>query len=592
MICALPSCVDQVKNGDETDVDCGGSCPSRCNDYQGCSVAADCQSGKCDKQSCVAPSCSDNIKNGTETDIDCGGNCPAKCQNQQGCNIASDCISSICTQKQCVASTCLDAMVDVDETDVDCGGLNCIACTNGKQCLQDRDCKSKVCFGNQCLPTPVLSNVTPSLGPTNSITAVTINGQNFFAGTGLSALFGMSAAQNLMFGSATTLTANVPTRVGSPGVVALSVTFPGNHTYQLANAFRYYFGKLDFSMPASQSQGNMLRAVVAADLTGDNVRDLVLVSQGTNEVLTMKGNGNGTFSAPTKYSVGMAPNHAAVGDWNGDGKLDVAVANGGSGSISILLNNGSGGLTNGTAVTVSAGPEYLLRGDWDGDGKADIAVIHYLSKTITVLRGKGDGTFKPNVDSTNGAMSGRQMARADWNGDGKQDLVVGSEIGNPIALLGDGNGGFTSPVTLSLSQAGSGGVVAGDFDGDGKQDVVAVGAGTNNKITFFAGSGNGSFGSAITTDIPTTLDHRYAEALDLDRDGKLDLLFSSFAAAPGVLHVFRGKGGGRFDPVVALSVSGNPWGFSTADMNGDGKEDLAVAGSLSSKLDVLLSAAQ
>ena len=48
--------------------------------------------------------------------------------------------------------------------------------------------------------------------------------------------------------------------------------------------------------------------------------------------------------------------------------------------------------------------EYLLRRDWDGDGKADIAVIHYLSKTITVLRGKGDGTFKPNVDSTNGAM--------------------------------------------------------------------------------------------------------------------------------------------------------------------------------------------
>lgn len=370
------------------------------------------------------------------------------------------------------------------------------------------------------------------------------------------------------------------------------MTFPGSHTYQLANAFRYYFGKLDFSMPASQSQGTLLRSVVAADITGDNVRDLILVSQGTNEVLTMKGNGNGTFAAPTKYTVGTTPNHAIFGDWNGDGKNDLAVANGVAGTVSILLNNGSGGMTNGATVTVSATPEYLLRGDWDGDGKADIAVIHYTSKTITVLRGKGDGTFKPNVDSTNGVLNGRQMARADWNGDGKQDLVVSSDIGHPVALLGDGNGGFTNPVTLMLTQAGCGGVVSGDFDGDNKQDVVVVGTGANNKITFFAGAGNGSFGSAVTTDIPTTLDHRYAETLDLDRDGKLDLVFSSTGAAPGVVHVFRGKGGGRFDPVVALSVSNNPWIFSTADLNGDSKEDLAVSGPLSSKLDVLLSTAQ
>ncbi len=423
-------------------------------------------------------------------------------------------------------------------------------------------------------------------------TPVTITGQNFFTGPGLSAMFGSAAAQNLMFMNASTLTASVPMRIGNPGVVALSVTFPGNHIYQLANAFRYYFGKLEFAMPMSQSQGTILRSVTMADLNGDNIRDLVLISQVTNEVLLMKGNGNGTFGSPTKYPVGTTPTHAIVGDWNGDGKLDLAVSNGASGNVSILLNNGSGGMAGGSTIAVSTGPEYLLRGDWDGDGKADIAVLHYFSKNITVLRGKGDGTFKPNVDSGNGSTNGRQMARADWNGDGKQDLVVGVDNGNPIALLGDGNGGFGSPKTLTLSQGGSGGVVAGDFDQDGKADVVVVGTGGNNKITFFAGSGTGSFGSAVTTDIPSTSEHRYAEALDLDRDGKLDLVFSSTSSAPGVVHVFRGKGGGRFDPVVALAVSNNPWVLSIGDLNGDGKEDLVVAGSLSSKLDVLLSNAQ
>ncbi|MBL9044426.1 MAG: VCBS repeat-containing protein [Myxococcales bacterium] len=180
----------------------------------------------------------------------------------------------------------------------------------------------------------------------------------------------------------------------------------------------------------------------------------------------------------------------------------------------------------------------------------------------------------------------------DFNGDGKQDLVVGSDVGNPAVLLGDGNGGLGTPTALMLGQGGCGGVAAGDFDGDGKADVVTVGTSGNTKITFFGGAGNGTFAAAVTTDIPSTTDHRYAEAVDLDRDGRLDLVFSSMTSSPGVVHVFRNRGGGRFDPVTALSVSNNPWGLALGDLNGDGKEDLAVVGHLSSKLDILLSAAQ
>ena len=259
------------------------------------------------------------------------------------------------------------------------------------------------------------------------------------------------------------LTAMTPMRAGNVGVVSLSVTFPGNHTFTLANAFRYYFGKLEFATPASQTQGILLRSVVMADFNADNQRDLAVVSQGTNEVFLFKGNGSGTIAAPVKVSVGTTPVHVITGDWNGDGKPDLVVANALSNNLSILLNNGSG-VFGVTSVPVATTPEYLLRGDWDGDGKADIAVIHYLSKTISILRGKGDGTFKPTVD-TSGVTNGRQMARADWNGDGKQDLVVGADNGNPMAFLGDGNGGLGSPVTLALGQAGCGGVVAGDVNG-------------------------------------------------------------------------------------------------------------------------------
>ena len=41
------SCNDFIRNGDETDIDCGGSRCPRCGDGRVCAVAADCASGEC-----------------------------------------------------------------------------------------------------------------------------------------------------------------------------------------------------------------------------------------------------------------------------------------------------------------------------------------------------------------------------------------------------------------------------------------------------------------------------------------------------------------------------------------------------------------
>jgi hypothetical protein len=48
-----------------------------------------------------APTCTDNIKNGSETDVDCGGSCP-KCGVGKQCVQAADCASGYCAGGQCV----------------------------------------------------------------------------------------------------------------------------------------------------------------------------------------------------------------------------------------------------------------------------------------------------------------------------------------------------------------------------------------------------------------------------------------------------------------------------------------------------------
>lgn len=97
-----PTCSDELQNGDETDVDCGGICPSLCPDNAGCAFPTDCQSGVCEASLCVAPSCSDGLINGTESDIDCGGDDCTHCGAGKTCGGATDCVSDLCTAGVCV----------------------------------------------------------------------------------------------------------------------------------------------------------------------------------------------------------------------------------------------------------------------------------------------------------------------------------------------------------------------------------------------------------------------------------------------------------------------------------------------------------
>jgi hypothetical protein len=109
-ICVDPSCTDGMRSDvGKTDVDCGGPNCAPCHSGQGCALGSDCASGLCGINSgasglCDPGDCSDGVKDGAETDVDCGGGGCAPCAVAKGCGGDSDCISQTCRSNICVAA--------------------------------------------------------------------------------------------------------------------------------------------------------------------------------------------------------------------------------------------------------------------------------------------------------------------------------------------------------------------------------------------------------------------------------------------------------------------------------------------------------
>jgi hypothetical protein len=160
--CVGSLCVDQRQDGAETDIDCGGGTCTACGVGKKCQANTDCTTNACDFVTglCAVSTCSDQRKDGNETDVDCGGGgACATCAIGKGCQLDTDCSSNACNAatSTCVSNQCADNRKDGAETDVDCGGGICSACTLGLHCGVDNDCSSNACdaisftcVSNQC----------------------------------------------------------------------------------------------------------------------------------------------------------------------------------------------------------------------------------------------------------------------------------------------------------------------------------------------------------------------------------------------------------------------------------------------------------
>jgi len=125
------------------------------------------------------------------------------------------------------------------------------------------------------------------------------------------------------------------------------------------------------------------------------------------------------------------------------------------------------------------------------------------------------------------------------------------------------------------------GIAVGDFNGDGRLDL-ALTDNLQGAIVVLLGDGHGAFSSRRTS--PTVLKApEHIDLADFDGDGRLDAVVTSFFGGREV-EVLLGNGDGTFRQYGRYDVGGRCRWVAVGDVNGDGKADLVVAGSLVGKI--------
>ena len=177
------------------------------------------------------------------------------------------------------------------------------------------------------------------------------------------------------------------------------------------------------------------------------------------------------------------------------------------------------------------------------------------------------------------------VGAADLNGDGKLDLVVANFTGSAVALhFGNGDGTFQPPTYVSPGvQSGPAWVAVGDFNGDAKPDLAVADSGFyrgGTTVSIFSGNGDGTFQPPMdygVGHVPYSI-----AAADLNADGKLDLAVAN--ARSMSVSVLLGNGNGTFLAQADYPTASDSYAFGLAagDFNLDGKPDLVTSNPASS----------
>ncbi|MFN0215121.1 MAG: FG-GAP-like repeat-containing protein, partial [Saprospiraceae bacterium] len=310
----------------------------------------------------------------------------------------------------------------------------------------------------------------------------------------------------------------------------------------------------------------------AGDLNNDGFSDITAVNEHTDDLRILLNNGNGQFplaSAPIVLGTGSAsPSEAA--DFDNDGEIDLVVTTAHNNETRVLFGDGQGGFPHIDKYITGNATRAVVVGDFDFDGDDDILTANRNDGTMNHLKNQGTGLF--TISTFNPSGNGESaLALADANNDGNADFFLGFYNGQKIALfLGDGLGNFMfsseMPVTGNPWM-----LTAADFNGDGFADAASANSQGNNTSVIF-GDGQGGLSSSLNLAAVNHLFPLAIDAGDLDGDGDIDLVTSSYSS--NNYSVFENDGTGNFAQADILPAALNASCAILHDRDGDGDLDI------------------
>lgn len=351
-------------------------------------------------------------------------------------------------------------------------------------------------------------------------------------------------------------------------------------------------GEVPLLAPAPDSPialGDGPGSVAVGQVSQDGKLDLVVASGGGITVLLGQGDGRFRVAPGSPIRLPDSCSEMVLGDLNGDGQLDLALAHHDSYAVMFLFGDGNGGfaLAPHSPVIMKEGQQPhthgLNAGDLNGDGKLDLVSVNSGDNDLSVAFADGNGGFTRAASPFAVEPSPYPGALGDLNGDGHLDIIStsvarrtpqqGASTGALTVLFGDGRGDFRGgPVPLRTTAPGF--VAVADVNGDGRPDLVATHL-ERSELTILTGDGKGGFKE--TTGSPFDLGHAawHLAVADVNGDGKADVA----AAAGDGVRVMLGDGRGSFQPAPdsPFATGKGAWQLAVGDVNGDGKPDVVTS---------------